>query len=473
MSRELLTPRVIRWFDRRVGGANVARKTLDKVFPDHWSFMLGEVALYCFIVLVATGVYLTFFFSPSMAEVVYEGSYVPLRDVEMSEAFNSALRISFDVRAGLVVRQIHHWAALMFIAVIVAHLARIFFTGAFRRPRELNWMIGVSLLLLGVVNGFAGYSLLDDQLSGTGLRVANSIILSIPVIGTWVSSLVFGGPFPGPDSLQRLYIAHVLLIPVLIATLIGVHLALVVRHKHTQFKGPGKREDNVVGQHLWPTYAAKAGGLFFLTAAVLAALGGLAQINAIWLTGPFRTSDVSSASQPDWYMGWLDGGLRLMPPFEITLWDYQIPNVFFPGVLLPGVVFTILYLWPFIEARWTKDRVEHHLLDRPRDQPGRTAIGTGAFVFVAVMLLAGSSDVLAATFGLSVNAIIVVLRTALLVLPPLSALVALLVCRSLQRRDAQIAAEAAGVDSPADSWDPDGDRDGDRGGDPAPTAAGD
>jgi ubiquinol-cytochrome c reductase cytochrome b subunit len=238
---------------------------------------------------------------------------------------------------------------------------------------------------------------------------------------------------------------------VLIATMIGIHLALVVRHKHTQFRGPGRREDNVVGQHLWPTYSAKAGGLFFLVAAVLAALGGLAQINAIWLTGPFRTSDVSSASQPDWYMGWLDGGLRLMPPFEITFWDYQIPNVFFPGVLLPGIVFTVLYLWPFIEARWTKERVEHHLLDHPRDNPGRTAIGTAAFAFVAVMLLAGSSDVLATTFDMSVNTIIIVLRTALLVAPPVAALVALRVCRSLQRRDAlqeELEQEELGQDHP-------------------------
>ena len=431
----MFTPRIVRWFDRRLGGARVAKKTLDKVFPDHWSFLLGEAALYCFVVLVATGTYLTFFFSPSQGEVVYDGSYAPLVGVTMSQAYESTLRISFDVRAGLVIRQMHHWAALLFIAVIVAHLARIFFTGAFRRPRELNWMFGVTLLLLGMVNGFAGYSLVDDQLSGTGLRVANSIILSIPVVGTWISSLVFGGPFPGPDALQRLFIAHVLFIPVLITALIGVHLALVVRHKHTQFRGPGRREDNVVGQHLWPTYAAKAGGLFFIVAGVLAALGGLAQINSIWLTGPFRPSDVSSASQPDWYMGWLDGGLRLMPPFEITAWGYQIPNPFFPGVLLPGVVFTILYLWPFIEARWTGDREEHHLLDRPRDQAGRTAIGAAAFSFVAVMLLAGASDVLASTYDLSVNGVIVVLRTALLVAPPLVGLVTWRTCRALQRRD--------------------------------------
>jgi len=428
-----LTPKLVRWFDRRLGGARLARKTLDKVFPDHWSFLLGEVSLYCFVVLVLTGTYLALFFSPSQATVTYSGSYGPLRGVEMSEAYNSAIRLSFDVRAGLVMRQIHHWAALLFLAAIVAHLARIFFTGAFRRPRELNWMIGVTMLVLAMVNGFAGYSLLDDQLSGTGLRVANAIILSIPVVGTWVSSLAFGGPYPGPDMLQRLFVAHVLLIPALLGILIAVHLALVVRHKHTQFPGPGRREDNVYGQRFWPTYTAKAGGLFFLVAAVLAALGGLAQINAIWVSGPYRPADASSASQPDWYMGWADGGLRLMPPWEIRAFGFTVPNPFFPGVLLPSVVFGILYLWPFIEARFAHDDVEHHLLDRPRDHAVRTGIGVAAFTFIAIMLLAGSSDVIATTFGISVNAVIWILRTVLLVAPPIAGLVAARLCVEVRR----------------------------------------
>jgi ubiquinol-cytochrome c reductase cytochrome b subunit len=435
MAKTPLTNRLVRWLDRRVGGARLARKTLDKVFPDHWSFLLGEVSLYCFIVLVLTGIYLSLFFSPSQASVTYAGSYGPLRGVEMSQAYESAIRISFDVRAGMVMRQMHHWAALLFIAAITAHLARIFFTGAFRRPRELNWMIGVTLLVLAMINGFAGYSLLDDQLSGTGLRIANAIILSVPLVGTWASSLLFGGPYPGTETLNRLFVAHILLIPAVIGVLIAVHLALVVRHKHTQYPGPGKREDNVVGQRLWPTYTAKAGGLFFLVASVLAALGGLAQINAIWVTGPYRQADVSSASQPDWYMGWTEGGLRLMPPFEVRAFGFQIPNPFFPGVLLPTVVFGLLYVWPFIEQRVSKTTGEHHLLFRPRDHPIHTGIGVAAFAFIAVMLLAGSSDVIAVTFGLSVNVVIWTLRTALLVVPPIAGLVAGRLCVELRDRD--------------------------------------
>jgi quinol---cytochrome-c reductase cytochrome b subunit len=288
----LYTHRIARWIDSRLGAANLARTALNKVFPDHWSFMIGELGLYCFIVLVLTGIYLTFFFDPSAEIVRYEGSYGALRGVEMSAAYRSALELSFDVRAGLVMRQIHHWAALLFLASLAVHAARVFFTGAFRRPREINWIIGCTLLILAMLNGLFGYSLLDDQLSGTGLRIVYSITLSIPIIGTWLASLLFGGEFPGPDILERLYVIHILLVPVAIAVLLTAHLAIVVRQKHTHFSGPGRREDNVVGERMWPTYAAKALGLFFLTSAVLAFLGGVFQINPIWIYGPFDPAEV-------------------------------------------------------------------------------------------------------------------------------------------------------------------------------------
>ncbi|MFS8482228.1 MAG: cytochrome b, partial [Acidimicrobiia bacterium] len=291
-TESLLVHRLARWFDARLGAARLARTTLNKVFPDHWSFMLGELGLYSFVVLVLTGVYLTFFFEPSSNVVTYDGSYEPLRGVEMTEAYRSALRLSFDVRAGLVMRQIHHWAALLFLASLVVHVGRVFFTGAFRRPRELNWVIGCTLLVLALGNGLFGYSLLDDQLSGTGLRIVYSIALSIPLVGTWITSLLFGGEFPGPDIIKRLYVLHILIIPALITALLVAHLGLVVRHKHTQFPGRGRREGNVVGERLWPTYAAKAIGLFFLTSAVLAFLGGVFQINPIWIYGPFDPAQV-------------------------------------------------------------------------------------------------------------------------------------------------------------------------------------
>jgi len=431
----LLSQRFARWVDKRIGGAQLARTALNKVFPDHWSFMIGDLVLYSFVMLVLTGLYLTFFFSPSANEVVYNGSYGPLRGVEMTEAYRSAIRLTFDVRAGLVMRQIHHWSALLFLAAMVVHLGRVFFTGAFRRPRELNWIVGVTMLILAIFNGFAGYSLLDDQLSGTGLRIAYSITLSVPIIGTWLASFLFGGEFPGPDILSRLFVIHILILPAIIAVLIAIHLAMVVRHKHTQFPGPGRREDDVVGERMWPTYAAKATGLFFLTAAVLCLLGGLVQINPIWIYGPFNTAEVSSASQPDWYMGWLDGALRIMPGWELRAFGYEIPNPFFPGVLLASVTFALLYAWPFLEARVTRDYAEHHIDDRPRQRPVRTALGVACLAFYIVLFLGAASDVLSTTFGLSVNAVIWTFRVLVFVLPVVSGWITYQLCKELSARD--------------------------------------
>lgn len=417
----MLTRRLLRWFDDRVGGAPFATKALNRVFPDHWSFYLGEVALYCFVILVGTGVYLTFFFEPSTRDVVYDGSYEPLQGVEMSAAYRSALELSFDVRAGLVMRQMHHWAALVFVAAIVVHLARVFFTGGYRKPRDINWVVGVTLLVLAIGNGFFGYSLLDDLLSGTGVRVANAIMLSVPFIGPDLAFGFFGGEFPTPEMIPRFYTLHVLVLPVIIVVLLSVHLALVWRQKHTQFPGEGRTEHNLVGERMWPVYALKAGALFFLVTALLAALGGLAQINPIWAYGPFRSSEaataVTSASQPDWYMGWIDGALRLMPGWELRTSWLTLPNPFFPGVLMPTLFFLGLYLWPFVEARATGDREQHNLLQRPRDNPTRSGIGAAVIAFYAVLFVAGSNDVLAGIFNVAPEDLTLVFRVLVIGLP--------------------------------------------------------
>jgi ubiquinol-cytochrome c reductase cytochrome b subunit len=422
-----------RWFDARVGGARIGQSTLQKVFPNHWSFLLGEIALYSFVVLVATGVFLTFFFNANIDETTYTGSYEPLQGVHMSNAYASTVAISFDVRAGLLVRQVHHWAALVFLGAIGVHLMRVFFTGAFRRPREVNWVIGCTLLLLALGNGFAGYSLVDDQLSGTGLRIAYSVVLGIPLAGPWLASVVFGGNFPGEDIIPRLYVLHILVLPALIALLVSAHLAIIIKHKHAHFPGKGARNDNVVGERLWPTYLFKATGLLFLVTAILGLLGGIAQINPVWLYGPFRAENVSSASQPDWYMGWLEGALRLFPNWETRIGWLTIPNQFYSGVVIPGIAFTVMYLWPWIEARITGDRREYHLLDRPRDKPWRTGVGVGAFLFFVVLSFAGSDDVLAVAFGLSVNGLVWAFRIALFVVPAAGGYLAYRICHELLR----------------------------------------
>ncbi len=430
----MIVERTARGLDKRLGAARFARTALNKVFPDHWSFMVGEIAMYCLIILIMTGVYLTFFYVPDARQVIYHGSYAPLRGTRMSAAYESTLHVSFDVRAGLVMRQIHHWAALLFIGSILVHLLRIFFTGAFRNPRELNWIVGLTLFLLALGNGFTGYSLPDDLLSGTGLRIAYSVLLSIPLIGPWMAFLVFGGEFPSNDIIPRLFVIHVLIIPAAIIGLLTVHLVMLVRQKHTQFPGRGRSERNVVGSKLWPTFTAKTLGLFFFVFAVCAALGGLVQINPVWLYGPFQPAAVSAASQPDWYIGWLEGALRLMPPWEIRAFGFDIPNVFFPGVLLPGITFTIVYLWPYIEARFTRDHAEHHLLDSPRDRPVRTAIGVAVLMFYGVLFLAGGNDVIAARFDLSVNAVTYVFRALIFVVPLVAFVATYRLCKELAAR---------------------------------------
>jgi ubiquinol-cytochrome c reductase cytochrome b subunit len=435
-----LIRRVADWVDDRLGTTHFARSALNKVFPDHWSFLLGEIALYSFVVLVLTGTFLALFFEPSSRDVVYSGHYVPLQGIHMSAAYDSAVRLSFDVRAGLVIRQMHHWAALVFLAAIVCHVSRIFFTGAFRRPREINWLVGVTLLVLALFNGFSGYSMPDDLLSGTGLRIAYSIVLSVPVVGTWLAFLLFGGEFPGPATISRLFVVHIFVVPALIAALLSAHLAIVWRQKHTQFPGAGRTEQNVVGSRLWPTYAARSIGLFMLVVAVLAALAGLFQINPIWLYGPFQPAAVSTAAQPDWYLGWTEGALRLVPAFRLHVLGYRVPEVLVPGVILPMLTFTALYAWPFVERRITSDRAETHLLQRPRDHPVRTAIGTGALTFYVALTVGGAQDIIAQKLQVGIESVTDVLRLAVVVLPVLVATFTWKVCRDL----------AAG--QPLDEW---------------------
>src|SRR3954465_15563582 len=298
------------WADERTGRAGLAKKQIRKVFPDHWPFMLGEIALWSFVVLLVTGTLLTLWFKPSMGEVVYNGTYDRLRGVTMSEAYASSLDISFDVRGGLLLRQVHHWAAMLFIASMLVHLMRVYFTGAFRKPRELNWVIGTLLLLLGTLEGFTGYSLPDDLLSGTGIRAADGFIKSVPVVGSYVSFFLFGGEFPGSEIIPRLYSAHILLIPGILLALIGAHMLLLVFHKHTQWPGPGRTNDNVVGYPLLPVYTAKAGGFFFVVFGVTTLMGGLLALNPVWMYGPYDPSEVTAGSHPHRGKGRPEGGRR-------------------------------------------------------------------------------------------------------------------------------------------------------------------
>ncbi|SEA73758.1 cytochrome bc1 complex cytochrome b subunit [Leifsonia sp. 21MFCrub1.1] len=411
-----------------------------KIFPDHWSFLLGEVALYSFIVILLSGTFLTFFFQASMAEVTYNGSYVPLKGIEMSSAMQSTLNISFEVRGGLLVRQIHHWAALLFVASIGLHMLRIFFTGAFRKPRELNWVIGFVLFILAMAEGFTGYSLPDDLLSGNGLRIIDGLIKGLPVVGTWISFLLFGGEFPGTAIVGRLYTLHILLLPAFVVAFIALHLMFVVIHKHTQYAAPGRTQGNVVGYPVLPVYAAKAGGFFFIVFGVLVLMASLFTINPIWNYGPYDPSPVSAGTQPDWYIGFADGALRLVPPgWEFVwldrTWSF---NIIIPVAILGLFIVTVM-IYPFLEAWITGDKREHHILDRPRNAANRTAIGAAGVTFYAVFWAAASSDIIATHFKLTMEGVIHTLQALLFVGPVIAYFVTKRVCLALQKKDRSIA----------------------------------
>ena len=424
--------------DSRYRLAPGLRRQLNKVFPTHWSFLLGEIALYTFILLLITGTYLAFFFDPSMAEVEYQGAYTNLRGVEMSRAFESALNISFEVRGGMFARQLHHWAALLFMASMVAHMFRIFFTGAFRRPRETNWMIGIALFVLGMFEGFTGYSLPDDLLSGTGVRIASGITMSVPVVGTWLHWILFGSEFPGTELIPRFYLFHVFLLPGLILGLVAVHLALVWYQKHTQFPGVRRTEENVVGVRIMPVFAVKAGGFFAMVVGVCAIMAGVFQINPIWNLGPYLASQVSAAAQPDWYMIRTYFSIRLWPAWEVYLGSFTIPAPFFPTALFMGLIFTVAALYPAIERKLTKDNAHHNLLQRPRDVPVRTSLGVMAITFFAVLMISGVNDIIAFQFHISLNAMTWIGRIGLLVLPPIAYYITYRICLGLQRSDREV-----------------------------------
>ena len=428
----------VRFIDERTAGAVLLRRGLRYLFPDHWSFLLGEVALYSFIVLIGTGIYLALFFDPSTAKTVYHGPYTPLDGQTMSAAFKSVVDISFAYKAGLLIRQTHHWAADVFVASMVIHLTRVFFTGAFRKPRELTWIIGLLMLFTAFLEGYLGYSLVDDLLSGMGLAIGYGVGLSIPVIGGPMTLSLFGAPFPGkPELWSRMYIAHVLLIPILLAVLITIHLALVMARHHTQFRQSRRHtERRIVGVPLFPGQTPRSLALVFFVAAVLFLLGGLVQINPIWQWGPFEPWLGTNGAQPDWYLGWLIGALRLMPSFDLTIGHFTlVPNPFWGGALFPLVVLGLLAAFPWIERRLTGDRTTHNLLDRPRDAPNRTAFGVAFLTWVFLIFAFGAADRIFVLLGLSYNTQLYIFRIGIWVVPLALFFGVRRVCRELQASD--------------------------------------
>jgi ubiquinol-cytochrome c reductase cytochrome b subunit len=424
------------WLDDRFHGARGMRVLMRKVFPDHWSFMLGEIALWSFVILLLSGTFLALFFTPSAAEVVYNGSYTKLDGITMSQAYQSTLNISFDIRGGLLMRQVHHWAADLFMVAITAHMLRVFFTGAYRKPREVNWLIGIALFALGLIEGLFGYSLPDDQLSGAGLRVFEGILQGIPVVGTYVAVFLFGGPFPGTAVIPRMYILHVFLIPGLILALVTAHLFIMFHQKHTQMPLKGNTEKNVVGQPFFPYFLLKGQAWFFFIFGVLVLLATFAQINPVWLYGPYTPLAISAASQPDWYLGILDGALRIMPPWELNFLGHTLTlSLLIPFIVPLGVILGGAALWPFFEQWATGDRSFHNINDRPRNAPIRTATGMAAVTFYGVLWAESANDVIADKFQIPLYTLTWIARVLVVVGPAAAFAITRRVCIALQRKD--------------------------------------
>jgi ubiquinol-cytochrome c reductase cytochrome b subunit len=433
---------ITRWLVRRVDDRlrlSPAGRSglLNRVFPDHWSFMVGEIATYAFGYLIVSGVFLTLFFDATDDKTVYDGSYGPMHGARLSSPFVSVLSLSWDVRFGLVVRQSHHWAALVFCSAIVVHLCRIFFTGAFRRPRELNWVLGVVLMVLAFADGFTGYDLPDDLLSGMGLNIVNAVLLAIPWFGPWLSFMLFGGEFPGHHVITRLYAIHVVILPAMIAGALALHLWMVARQRHGQFPGPGRTETNVVGPRLWPARAVRGFGLMSAVFGLCLLLGGLVQIDPIWMWGDFEAGRTMGPSQPDFYMGWIDGALRLLPGWEPTVFGWRMPSMFLPAIILPGLTFGVLLLWPWLERLVTGDGAPHHLLQRPRERPGRVAVGVWAMTFYPMLLFAWAIDVVSRYSGIPDFVLVNAFRYGVLFFPLLTGLVAFVLARALRDSEAE------------------------------------
>ena len=407
-----------------------------RLFANHWSQLFGEVAFYSFAFVLVSGVFLTFFYDPSVDRVIYDGSYTPLSGVEMSKALESTLAISFDVQGGMLMRQLHHWASLIMVAAILIHLAAAFFTGAFSKPRELRWVVAFLILVMTMAAGFTGAALPDDLLSNTSLVIMDGVMKSIPVVGTWISALVFGGPFPG-DVLAQFYPLHVIALPAVVLWLFVVAGVLALVHKPAIMPRRG-RESRGIPLRL---AMARSGGRFFVVGAISLVVAATVTVNPIWNYGPADPGHASAGAGPLWYLAFLDGALRLVPPgWEFELLGYTVTLAVLVPVGIVSLFLLALAVYPFLEAWITGDRRDRDILDRPRNAPTRTAIGVAGILFYAVLWATAGADTIAVQFGLSIEATLWTMRVLVVAAPLVGFLVARRVCAALQRKDADVVA---------------------------------
>lgn len=432
------TGRLTRWLDERTSIAQVAQSLRRSAVPDHWSLFFGQIAVASFLICSLSGIFVMFFYEPSTAPVTYEGSYAGLRGIEMSRALESTVHLSFEVRGGLLMRQLHHWSASVMIAAVMMHLLRIFFTGAFRKPRELTWLLWFGILLVAMSAGLAGHILPDDSLSGTSLLVMDGLLKGIPIIGTWLSSLVFQGRFP-TGAIDTFYPLHTIILPAIIVVFMIAIGLLNLRYRSAHFRGPGRTESNIVGRPFTVTLV-KSFGLFCIVFGVLFVMAAVAQVNPVWTYGSADPSVASAGGAALWYLAFLDGTQRLVPPgWEFVLFDHSWTPAIIVPLAVGGLFFLTAMIYPFIERWITGDDAEHQRLVRPRTTPTRTGIGVAGMVFYGVLWIAAGSDVMAFYFSLSNENLILILQIFLILGPVLGFTLTKRICLSLQFKDRDIA----------------------------------
>ncbi len=406
------------------------------------------------VVLVVTGLYLTYYYDASGPHVTYDGSYEPLRGVEVTQAYASTLHLSFEVRGGLLARQAHHWAALVLPASLMLQLFTTFLSGAFRKPRRGMWLLLFATFVLALAAGWSGYAMPDDMLSGSGLRIMHGIMLGIPVIGPGIAFLLFGGEFPG-HILQTLYPLHVYVLPALLVVVVALRLRLAFTRGPMHTASEQRHDSQRSRTSALRATIARSGGLFFVAAGALVLMGGTMTISPIWKYGPADSGTASNGSQPDWYLGFLDGALRLVPPgWEVVLGGRTWSLALLVPIAVVSVFLALVAAYPFIDARITGDNEAHHVLDRARDNPTRTGVGAAGAVFYGVLLFSAGVDLIASQFHLSFETLIYFFRVAIVVGPVLAFVVARAVCIGLQDRER--ATEAFGLETGAIVRAPDG-----------------
>ena len=381
--------RIRDWIEERLELEKFARRYLKKAFPTHPTFLCGEMALFSFVMLVITGIFLGLSYEPSVREVNLFGRFVPA-------AYASVVKIDLS-SFGLITRRVHHWSAMLMIASVLLHLMRVYFTGCYKNPREINWIIGLILFGATFFASFTGYLLPYSEFSVTATSIGYYIAKSIPWLGNWISRLIFCGSFPADETIPRFFFMHVMLIPLTLITLIAIHMVILVKQKHSEPRHNLSRPESrggkrLIGIPLWPNQVLISFCFFFFMAFVIFFIAVLLPANPVENYGP--PGPGTPIMRPDWYFLAIYGLLKLIPgTLHFDLLGAKITSETVGGVFFPGLAAILLIVLPFIDRR----SKPQYYMDNPLDHPFRTSIGIMGLSLSAMLVLAGYIDILGAS----------------------------------------------------------------------------